>query len=70
MSYSERIFTTHSKELTLNHSSYKILITAVNGVGSSPASVIGISEEPENSESCLFAFDFKVNVDGVIELCG
>lgn len=49
MSYSERIPKTHCKELILNHSSYKIFITAVNNAGSSPASVIGISAEPENN---------------------
>lgn len=43
-------------ELTLDQGSYQIHITANNSVGTSPASVIVISGDPENSELCFVLF--------------
>ncbi|XP_055968112.1 oncostatin-M-specific receptor subunit beta [Sorex fumeus] len=42
-------FPAHSKTLTLKRSSYEILVTATNSAGSSPASVLVISGDPENN---------------------
>ncbi|XP_055001387.1 oncostatin-M-specific receptor subunit beta [Sorex araneus] len=56
----------HSKVLTLKRSSYEILVTAANSAGLSPASVLVISGEPENSESYVKEEQVNGTKEGIL----